>query len=267
MEGTTHHVRTRHTSQTRIACVRAESERAESAYNELVRCYDLVRPEESDVIVALGGDGFMLRALHAYLPLGRPMFGMNCGTVGFLMNAYRPEALLERIEAAESFKLHPLIMQAITAAGRAEEALAFNEVTVIRHTGQSANIRVVVDRVERIAKFVGDGMIVATAAGSTAYNLSAHGPIVPLGASVLALTPVSPFRPRRWRGALLPHTTEVVFENLDPQKRPLTATADFKEIVDVASVTVREDRSTTVTLLFDPDHSLEERIAAEQFAF
>jgi NAD+ kinase len=158
-------------------------------------------------------------------------------------------------------------MQAITAAGRVEEALAFNEVTVIRHTGQSANIRVVVDRVERIAKFVGDGMIVATAAGSTAYNLSAHGPIVPLGASVLALTPVSPFRPRRWRGALLPHTTEVVFENLDPQKRPLTATADFKEIFDVVSVTVREDRSTTVTLLFDPENSLEERIAAEQFAF
>lgn len=267
MEGTTHHVRTRHTSQTCIACVRSESDRAEAAYNELVRCYDLVRPEESDVIVALGGDGFMLHALHAYLPLGRPMFGMNCGTVGFLMNAYRPEALLERIEAAEAFQLHPLIMQAITTAGRVEEVLAFNEVTVIRHTGQSANIRVVVDRVERIAKFVGDGMIVATAAGSTAYNLSAHGPIVPLGASVLALTPVSPFRPRRWRGALLPHTTEVVFENLDPQKRPLTATADFKEIFDVVSVTVREDRSTTVTLLFDPDHSLEERIAAEQFAF
>ena len=194
------------------------------------------------------------------------MFGMNCGTVGFLMNAYPPEALLERIEAAEAFQLHPLTMQAITAAGRVEEALAFNEVTVIRHTSQWANIRVVVDRVERIAKFVGDGMIVATAAGSTAYNLSAQGPIVPLGASVLALTPVRPFRPRRWRGALLPHTTRWSLKTSIPRsgrspRRPISK--KFRCRLSHRPGGSVDHRDAALR----SDHSLEEHIAAEQIAF
>jgi NAD+ kinase len=249
----------------KIACVDSGSPRAKVAHAELADRYPLVPPGESDVIVVLGGDGFMLHSIHHYHYLGRPLFGMNCGTVGFLLNTYRLDNLPERIAAAKALHLHPLIMKATTAGGNVEETAAFNEVTVIRHTGQSANIRVTIDGVERLAKFVGDGIIIATAAGSTAYNLSAHGPIIPLGSSILALTPVSPFRPRRWRGALLPHTVVVVLENLDPKKRPLTATADFNEIYDVVSVTVREDTATTVNLLFDPDHSLEERMLGEQF--
>lgn len=218
------------------------------------------------MIVALGGDGLLLRTLHAHLHLGRPTFGMNCGTVGFLMNDYRPDGLAERIAAANEIAIHPLAMSATTVAGESRRLLAFNEVTVTRHSGQSANLEITVDGVERLAHFAGDGVIVATAAGSTAYNLSAHGPIVPIGSSLLALTPVSPFRPRRWRGALLPQTAEIVLRNLDPDKRPLAATADFEEISDVVSVSVREDQSKPVRLLFDPDHSLEERIIAEQFA-
>lgn len=218
------------------------------------------------MIVALGGDGLLLRTLHAHLHLGRPTFGMNCGTVGFLMNDYRPDGLAERIAAANEIAIHPLAMSATTVAGESRRLLAFNEVTVTRHSGQSANLEITVDGVERLAHFAGDGVIVATAAGSTAYNLSAHGPIVPIGSSLLALTPVSPFRPRRWRGALLPQTAEIVLRNLDPEKRPLAATADFEEISDVVSVSVREDRAKPVRLLFDPDHSLEERIIAEQFA-
>ncbi len=248
-----------------LACVDSGSPRAKSSHAELANRYSLVPPEESDVIVVLGGDGFMLHSIHQYHSLLRPLFGMNCGTVGFLLNNFRLDDLPERIKAAKKLHLHPLIIKATTAAGRVEEAAAFNEVTVIRHTGQSANIRVTIDGVERLAKFVGDGISIATAAGSTAYNLSAHGPIIPLDSNILALTPVSPFRPRRWRGALLPHTVVVALENLAPKKRPLTATADYQEIFDIVSVTVREDTSTTVNLLFDPDHSLEERILGEQF--
>ena len=216
--------------------------------------------------MALGGDGLLLRTLHAHLELQRPTFGMNCGTVGFLMNEYRPGALADRIAAANEIRIHPLVMSATTATGDVERHLAFNEVTVTRLSGQSANLEISVDGVERLSHFAGDGVIVATAAGSTAYNLSAHGPIVPIGSSLLALTPVSPFRPRRWRGALLPHTAEIVLRNLDPDKRPVAATADFEELSQVVSVAIREDQSQSVRLLFDPDHSLEERIIAEQFA-
>ena len=250
-----------------MAFVASSAEAAQSAFTRLCQGYEHTAPDNADVIVALGGDGFMLYCLHQYMDLAVPIFGMNCGTIGFLMNAYRPDDLADRIASARQFELHPLRMKAITTTGTVEEALAFNEVTVVRHSGQSANIRVCVDGIERIPRFIGDGLIVATAAGSTAYNLSAHGPVIPLGLNVLALTPVSPFRPRRWKGALLPHTSEVSFENLDPQKRPLTATADFKEILDIFTVTVRDDTSTSVKVLFDPDHSLEERIAAEQFAY
>jgi len=253
-------------SRLRIACVPSATERAQASHAELAASHAFVPPEESDAILALGGDGHMLHVLHRYLPLGRPIFGMNCGTVGFLTNTYRPGDLLERFEAATAFELHPLSLKATTADGVVAEAKAFNEVTLVRHTGQSANVRVSVDGLERIAKFVGDGLIVSTPAGSTAYNLSAHGPIIPLGSNLLALTPVSPFRPRRWKGALLPDTAAIDLENLDPGKRPLSATADVKEIFDVVSLSVRVETSAAVTLLFDPGHSLQDRIAAEQFS-
>jgi len=252
-------------SQLRIACVHSGSAVAEEHFSELSTVYTFVPPKESDVILALGGDGLMLHALHSYMHLNKPIYGMNCGTIGFLMNDFSTEQLAERILSAESFVLHPVSMKATTTEGKEEEALAFNEVAVIRASGQSANIRVSVDDVERLEKYIGDGLIVSTAAGSTAYNLSAHGPIIPLGSNLLALTPVSPFRPRRWKGALLPHTCAITMVNLDPEKRPLVTTADFRDILNVVSVTIREDQSHSVQTLFDKDHSLEERIIREQF--
>jgi NAD+ kinase len=252
-------------SRPKIACKASGSSSAQAARAELRERYDFVGPDECDVIVALGGDGFLLHTMHEHIALDRPIFGMNRGTVGFLMNAYHAENLTARLAEAEPIWIHPLELLAITADGVTSRAIAFNEVAVTRHSGQSVHMRVVIDGVERIANFVGDGVIVATAAGSTAYNLSAHGPIIPLGSNLLAVTPVSPFRPRRWKGALVPHTSQIAFENLDRHKRPLVTTADFHELFDVVSVTIREDRSTAVQLLFDPDHSLEERIIAEQF--
>jgi NAD+ kinase len=249
----------------RIACVHSGSETAERGFQELSHVYSFVPPEECDVILALGGDGLMLHTLHQHLSLGRPIFGMNCGTLGFLLNSYASDGLARRIETAQEFELHPLRMKAVTRSGETSGFLAFNEVTVLRHTGQSANLRIQVDGVERLAKFVGDGIILATPAGSTAYNFSAHGPIVPLGSSILALTPVSPFRPRRWRGALLPHNAEVLIENLDPEKRPLSATADFQELFEVVSVSVQEEPSHSAKILFDRDHPLQERVLREQF--
>lgn len=251
----------------RIACLHSGSQRAQISYEELSDRYDFVLPGQCDTLVALGGDGFLLHTIHNYLSLGKPIFGMNCGTVGFLMNDYRVDDLPARIEAAKAIRLFPLAMEARMEDGRMEKGLAFNEVSVTRHSGQSANIRITIDGVERLAKFVGDGLIVSTAAGSTAYNLSAHGPIIPLGSNLLALTPVSPFRPRRWKGALIPHTAKVTLENLDPGKRLLAATADFMEVFGVLSITIGEDDKHSVTLLFDPDRSLEERVIAEQFAF
>jgi NAD+ kinase len=252
-------------SKPRIACVASSAAAARAAQADLAARYDLVDPDDCEVIVALGGDGLLLHTIHDYLQLGRPIFGMNRGTVGFLMNQYRPDGLLERIAAAAPITIHPLRMAVVFTNGRTSHALAFNEVAVTRSSAHSANLRLSIDGVERMARFMGDGLIVATPAGSTAYNLSAHGPIIPLGSNLLAVTPVSPFRPRRWKGALVPHTAEIVVENLDPDKRPLAATADFDELFHVVSVTVREDPSTTVELLFDADHSLEERIIAEQF--
>jgi NAD+ kinase len=252
-------------SKPRIACVASDSAPAQAAQADLAARYDLVDTDDCDVIVALGGDGLLLHTIHDHLQLGRPIFGMNRGTVGFLMNQYRPDGLVERVAAATPITVHPLRLAATYIDGRREDALAFNEVAVTRLSVHSANICLSIDGVQRMAKFVGDGLIVATAAGSTAYNLSAHGPIIPLGSNLLAVTPVSPFRPRRWKGALVPHTAEIVVENLDADKRPLAATADFHELFHVVSVTIREDTSTAVQLLFDPDHSLEERIIAEQF--
>jgi NAD+ kinase len=226
--------------------------------------YRDIGAEKADIIVALGGDGFMLQTLHNFLSRKKPIYGMNLGSVGFLMNEFREEDLDQRLEAAESAQLHPLRMRAESAKG-VTEALAFNEVSLLRQTRQAAKIRILVDDKSRIAELICDGVLVSTPAGSTAYNLSAHGPILPIDADLLALTPISAFRPRRWRGALLSHRAKVRFEILEPGKRPVSAVADDLEARDVAAVDVAEDRSISMAMLFDAGHSLDERIIAEQF--
>ena len=221
-------------------------------------------PDKCDIVVALGGDGFMLQTLHAFLGKGKPIYGMNVGSVGFLMNEYRKDDLAARLDAAERATVHPLRMQAHNAKGMTE-ALAFNEVSLLRETRQAAKIRIHVDGRPRIAELICDGVLVSTPAGSTAYNLSAHGPILPIDADLLALTPISAFRPRRWRGAILPHRAKVRFEILENRKRPVSAVADDFEVRDVSAVDVAEDRSISMTMLYDHGHSLDERILAEQF--
>lgn len=250
----------------KIAFVASKSPTAQGARDILSRIYPHVSPEEADVIVALGGDGFMLRALHRYLRLKKPVYGMNRGSVGFLMNEFRPDNLLERLDQAASIDLHPLRMEAFCNNGEKHHALAFNEVSLFRETGQAAHIRVSIDGVVRLEEMVCDGVMVSTTAGSTAYNMSAYGPILPLGSGVLALTAVSPYRPRRWRGAILPHQASVEMEVLDADKRPVGASADSTEIRNVLRVRVAEDRSLWSRLLYDPEHNLEERILREQFA-
>jgi NAD+ kinase len=226
--------------------------------------HDDAGPDAADIIVALGGDGFMLQTLHTFLDKGKPIYGMNLGSVGFLMNEYREDALQERLAAAEQAVVHPLRMLAKCRDG-AVEALAFNEVSLLRETRQAAKLRIVVDGRPRIAELICDGILVATPAGSTAYNLSAHGPILPIDAALLALTPISAFRPRRWRGALLPHRAKVRFEILESAKRPVSAVADDLEVRDVSTVDVAEDRSIAMTMLYDAGHNLDERILSEQF--
>lgn len=222
-------------------------------------------PEAADVIVPLGGDGFMLETLHTELALERPIYGMNLGTVGFLLNSFAPDNLAERIAAAQRVTLYPLRMTACLRDGSICEAIGINEVSIYRESRQAARLAVSIDDVVRLPELVCDGVLVATPAGSTAYNLSAHGPIIPLAANLLALTPISPFRPRRWRGALLPSSTRFRIECLDVGKRPVSAVADFTEVRDIARVEIREDRSIGFDLLFDPEHNLEERILKEQF--
>ncbi len=249
----------------RLAILAAQNETARAAQDALAARYGAASPEKADVIVALGGDGFMLETLHRFLGRGIPVYGMNRGSVGFLMNDYREEDLPARIAAAQAATLHPLRMRALSNGDAPVEALAINEVSLLRESRQAAKIRIIIDGKERLAELICDGILVSTPAGSTAYNLSAHGPIVPLDASLLPLTPISAFRPRRWRGALLPASAEVVFEILERDKRPVAAVADYTEVRDVARVEVREARDVSLTLLFDPDHGLSERIIAEQF--
>ena len=215
--------------------------------------------------MALGGDGFMLQTLHAFLGQRKPIYGMNRGSVGFLMNEYSEDNLAERLAAAEPTQVHPLRMKAIGRDGKITEALAFNEVYLFRETRQAAKLRIIVDDKARIAEMICDGILVSTPVGSTAYNLSAHGPILPIDAALLAITPISAFRPRRWRGAILSHLARMRFEILEPEKRPVSAVGDHFEVRDVASVDVAEDRSIAMTMLFDEGHSLNERILAEQF--
>ncbi len=252
---------------TAIAFAASKTEEAQAALADLRARYGESPVEQADVIVALGGDGFMLRTLHRYLALDKPVFGMKLGTVGFLMNQFRPEELCERLARAQPAPLRPLVMETVGESGASTTALAFNEVSLLRQTKQAAHIRVYLNGVVKIDELMCDGVLLCTSAGSTAYNLSAHGPILPLGADVLAMTPISPFRPRRWRGAILRAGTEVKFEILDPYKRPVSATADSHEVRDVVEVTIRESREKTVTLLFDPEHNLEDRILNEQFAY
>ncbi len=250
----------------RLAFLASERPEAQDAKVRLERLYGSVPEADADVIVALGGDGFMLETLHRSLPSGKAIFGMNRGSVGFLMNDYQDEGLIERIRAAGRTRIHPLAMIATMVDGTVHEALAINEVSLLRQTHQTAHLRIVIDGKERLKELACDGVLVATPAGSTAYNLSAHGPIIPLDAQILALTPISAFRPRRWRGALLQHTARVFIQVLEPERRPVSAVADNFEVRRVASVEVAEDRSIGLTMLFDAGRSLEERVLAEQFA-
>lgn len=249
----------------RIACVTSDSEPAREGLAQLERLYPLVPADRADALVVLGGDGFMLQAVHEHLDTGLPLYGMNRGTIGFLLNRFRPEHLLERINAAQCYALNPLVMTATDAAGRTVSALAFNEVSLLRYSHQSAAIRVVINGRERLDRLMCDGILVATPAGSTAYNLSAHGPIIPMGSNVLAMTPICPYRPRRWQGALLPRTAVVEFEILEADRRPVGVSADGFEVRDVRTVRIVEDNACPARILFDPDHSLEERIFNEQF--
>jgi Predicted sugar kinase len=251
---------------TRLAFAASDRPEAQEAKAALIARYGQAAPDEAQVIVALGGDGFMLETLHENLESGRPIYGMNRGSVGFLMNEYSEDALLERINAAERAIIHPLAMSAIDTDGDRSEALAINEVSLLRQTRQTAKLRISIDGKVRLGELSCDGALVATPAGSTAYNLSAHGPIIPLDAKVLALTPISAFRPRRWRGALLPHTAKVTFEILEADKRPVSAVADNFEVRNVSEVHVAENRDVALHMLFDAGRSLEERVLAEQFS-
>jgi NAD+ kinase len=249
----------------RICVLAAPTDLARDSRARLIARYGDTDFRHADVVVCLGGDGFMLETLHRTLSRDVPVYGMNCGSVGFLMNAFLEDDLPERLARAQEVVLHPLRMVAVTRTGAVEEALALNEVSLLRQLRQTAKIRITIDGRVRLQELVCDGVLVSTPAGSTAYNLSAHGPIVPLSADLLALTPISAFRPRRWRGALLPSAADVLFEVLEGDKRPVSAVADFTEVRDVASVAVNEDRSLKTTVLFDPDQGLSERIIAEQF--
>ena len=255
------------TGSPRIAFVASRAEPAQAALAGLVKRYPHVPVKEADLIVALGGDGFMLQTLHRHAAERKtPVFGMKLGTVGFLMNLYRDDDLLERLARAEKAVLNPLCMRAYSESGGVHKAFAINEVSLLRQTKQAAKLRITVDGIVRVEELICDGAMVATAAGSTAYNLSAYGPILPLGSDVLALTPISPFRPRRWRGAVVRRTSVVKFEVLDHYKRPVSATADATEVRDITEVEVQEAPEEAMTVLFDPEHNLEERILAEQFA-
>jgi NAD+ kinase len=251
----------------RIAFLSTGTPEAEAARVRLIHTYGNCDPASADVIVALGGDGLMLQTLHRFISSRKPIYGINRGSVGFLMNEYREEDLVRRIEEAEPSIIHPLLMVATDTHGEVATASAINEVSVLRQSYQAANIRICIDHKERLAELVADGLLVATPAGSTAYNLSVDGPILPLNSPLMALTPISAFRPRRWRGALLPNTAFVVIEVLEGEKRPVAAVADHDEARDVRRVEVISDKTISMRMLFDPGHSLEERILREQFGY
>lgn len=253
------------TEQPKIAFVASNVSNAQEALQALVARYGQSEPAEAAVICALGGDGFMLSTLHRYGSLGLPVFGMKLGSVGFLMNQYHQDDLVQRLQKAECSVLKPLEMQAQTESGMHHRFLAYNEVSLLRQTRQAAQIEVSLNDQVRLEELVCDGILVATPAGSTAYNFSAMGPILPLGSSIIALTPIAAFRPRRWRGAILRADTHIKLRVLDTYKRPVSVTADSHEVRDVVEVLIRESNQNTVSLLFDPEHNLDDRILNEQF--
>lgn len=252
---------------TKLAFVCSPAPEAAAAKTALEARYGTVEPEDADIIVALGGDGLMLRTLHQYMASNKPIYGMHRGSVGFLMNDFIVDGLEERIRNAEIAELHPLHMIATDNGGEVHESLAINEVSLFRTTYQAAKLRIAVDERVRMEDLVCDGVLVATPAGSTAYNLSAHGPILPLGASLLALTPISAFRPRRWRGALLPEDARIDIEVLEPGSRVVNAAADHQETAGVRHVRITADVTRSLKLMFDSDHGLGERILREQFSY
>ena len=251
----------------RIANVASYSPEAQQSRERLAERYGDCKPEQADVIVALGGDGLMLQTLHKFMTAGKPIYGMHRGTVGFLMNEYLDDGLKERLTAAETTVIHPLLMCAVDSTGRKIEHYAINEVSVYRQTYQAARLRILVDGKERLPELAADGVMVATPAGSTAYNLSVQGPIIPIGSPLLALTPISPFRPRRWHGALLPDKAEVTIEVLEGDKRPVAAVADHDEVRNVREAEIWLEQYISIQILFDPGHSLDERILREQFDY
>lgn len=252
---------------TAISFVASDTTEAQAARVKLVERYGDADPAQAEVIVALGGDGLMLQTLHRFMGTAKPIYGMNRGSVGFLMNEFRERGLRQRLEAAHRSVVHPLAMTAVDCNGKRVEARAINEVSLFRRSYQAAKLRISVDGQVRLSELVADGVLVATPAGSTAYNLSANGPILPLDAPLLALTPLSPFRPRRWRGALLPDHARVTIAVLEADKRPVSAVADHTQIDNVISVQIAIDRSLDLVMLHDPGHSLDERILREQFGY
>lgn len=255
------------TKYPKVAFVASQSDEAQQALVHLSEIYGNHPVSESDVVVALGGDGLMLQTLHREMRSGKPIYGMHRGIVGFLMNEFSTHNLGTRLDAARETLIHPLLMRATDVHGRVHIHHAINEVALFRQTHQAARLRILIDEHERMPELVADGVLVATPAGSTAYNLSAQGPILPINAQLLALTPISAFRPRRWRGALLPNTAFVVIEILEADKRPVAAVADHDEARDVSRVEIISDRTISMRMLFDPGHSLEERILREQFSY
>jgi NAD+ kinase len=251
----------------RIAFVASPAPEARRALRQLVRLYGNASPARADVVVALGGDGLMLQTLRKAMKAGRPIYGMHRGTVGFLMNEFREKGLRERLQAAQTTVIHPLVMRARDIKGKLHEHYAINEVSLFRQTYQVARLSIAIDGKQRLSELMADGVLVATPAGSTAYNLSAQGPIIPINAPLMAVTPISPFRPRRWRGALLPDSARVTVSVIDPERRPVAAVADHAEVHSVRDVDVRMDHSVSMQMLFDPGHSLEERILSEQFGY
>jgi NAD+ kinase len=248
-----------------IAFIAGQTAEAREALARLTALYSNCKPEQADVIVALGGDGLMLQTLHKFMRSGKPIYGMHRGTVGFLMNDFAVDDLRERLGSAKNTIIHPLLMCARDADGRSHEYRAINEVSLFRQSAQAAHLRIRIDGQERMPELIADGLLVATPAGSTAYNLSVQGPIIPINAPLLALTPISPFRPRRWRGALLPDNAQITIEVMEADKRPAAAVADHEEVRSVTSVDVAMDHAVSIHLLFDPGHNLDERILREQF--
>jgi NAD+ kinase len=251
----------------RIAFVASPAPEARKALARLVKLYGNISPSKADVVVALGGDGLMLQTLRRAMKADKPIYGMHRGTVGFLMNTFREKGLRERLQAAQTTIIHPLVMRARDVRGKLHEHYAINEVSLFRQTYQVARLAISVDGRERMSELMADGVLVATPAGSTAYNLSVQGPIIPINADLMAVTPISPFRPRRWRGALLPDGARVTVKVLDPGRRPVAAVADHAEVRSVRDVDIRMDHSISMQTLFDPGHSLEERILSEQFGY